>query len=102
MVREKFLGLIKRVQLSKKSKKVSANAAMLAHTTPDASHVHQVEASVYAMIGALNQMTATGLELLALFLQKLTGTQIKYIAKKKGTISSLFNHIKIQISTRRK
>ncbi|GFX47146.1 transposon Ty3-I Gag-Pol polyprotein [Trichonephila clavipes] len=64
----------------KKSKQELANVAMLTHLKPNASLILQVGASDYAIGGALNLNTATGLEPLAFYSRKLNAAETKYSA----------------------
>ncbi|GFW50902.1 transposon Ty3-I Gag-Pol polyprotein [Trichonephila clavipes] len=64
----------------KKSKQELANAAMLTHPKSNASLILQVDASDYAIGGALNQNTAAGLEPLAFYSWKLNAAETKYSA----------------------
>ncbi|GFV98766.1 transposon Tf2-6 polyprotein [Trichonephila clavipes] len=64
----------------KKSKQELANVAMLTQSKPNASLILQVDATDYAIGGALNQNTAAGLEPLAFYSRKLNAAETKYSA----------------------
>lgn len=61
-------------------KKLLSNAALLAHPKPDAELVLHVDASDFAIGGALFQINGKNLEPLAFFSRKLSTTEVNYSA----------------------
>ncbi|GFU06767.1 retrovirus-related Pol polyprotein from transposon 297 [Trichonephila clavipes] len=61
-------------------KKSKQELAMLTHLKPNASLILQVDASDYAIGGAISQNTAEGLKPLAFYFRKLNAVEAKYSA----------------------